>query len=145
MVRFVGAFVLMTLSVCTAAAQNAQPVVPVPLPIPAGPQVPSMLSATAARCRVTQARRVGLEELVRMECAENHLTMEVWIPPRENAPWLAKDLPVTVIPIIMAPDVRVSPGRTPRSDYSRPKPVHVQVSGGKHQKVVATLVSLTFY
>ena len=133
---------LWMLAVC-AAAQNAAPP---PGPIgPINPQAQSVQSAAAARCQVTQARHVGLEELVKMACAENHLSMEVWLPPRELALWLVKDIPVSVIPMIMAPDVHVSPGRTPRSDYSRPKPVHVQIIGGPHKKVVATLVSLTFH
>ena len=67
------------------------------------------------------------------------------LPPRDIAPWLVKDVAVSLIPVIMAPDVHISPGRTPRSDYSRPKPVHVQIMGGPHKKVVATLVSLTFH
>jgi hypothetical protein len=91
------------------------------------------------------ARHVGLEELIKMACSENRLSMEVWLPPREFAPWLVKDIAVSVIPIIMAPDVHISPGRTPRSDYTRPKPVHVQIIGGPHKKVIATLVSLTFH
>jgi hypothetical protein len=94
---------------------------------------------------VKTARHVGLEELVKMASGENRLSMEVWLPAREQALWLVKDISVSVIPMIMAPDVHVSPGRTPRSDYSRTKPVHVQIIGGPHKKVVATLVSLTFH
>jgi hypothetical protein len=133
---------LWMLAVCSAA----QPTVPIPVPNPTGPQQEQEFqSAAAARCQVTQARRVGLEGLVKMTCAENRLSMEVWLPPREPALWLSRDVGVSVIPIITPPDVHVSPGRTPRSDYSRPKPVHVQIIGGPHKKAIATLVSLTFH
>jgi hypothetical protein len=136
---------LWTLAVC-AAAQNTAPQPPVSnLPGPIAAQPPGSQSAAVARCQVTQSRHVGLEELVKMECAENRLSLEVWLPPREPAPWLVNDLAVRVIPLIMPPDVHVSPGRAPRSDYSRPKPVHVEIIGGAHKKVVATLVSLTFH
>jgi hypothetical protein len=146
MARFSSKLVaLWVLTVC-ATAQIA----PAPAPfLPVGPQIQTpaqtVQSAAAAKCQVTQARHVGLEELVKMACSENRLSMEVWLPPREPAPWLVTDIPVSVIPVIMAPDVHISPGRTPRSDYSRPKPVHVQIIGGPHKKVVATLVSLTFH
>ena len=135
---------LWMLAVCAMAQDTAPPMGPM-RPAPAGPQEPAIQSAAAARCQVMESRRVGLEGLVKMACSENRLSMEVWLPPREPVPWLMKDLAVSVIPIIMAPDVHVSPGRTPRSDYSRPKPVHVQIIGGPHKKAIATLVSLTFH
>jgi len=110
-----------------------------------GPQAQMAQSAAAAKCQVTEARQVGLVKLVQMACSENKLSMEVWLPPREPAPWLVKDVAVSVVPIIMVPDVHISPGRTPRSDYTRSKPVHLQMIAGPHEKVVATLVSLTFH
>jgi hypothetical protein len=136
MPRFPASLALWMLAVSATAQQAA---------LPTGPQDQTVQSAAAAKCQVTQARHVGLEELVKMACNEHRLSMEVWLPPREPAPWLVKDVAVNVIPIILAPDVHISPGRTPRSDYSRPKPVHVQIMGGPHKKVVATLVSLTFH
>ncbi len=145
MPRFLSAgLALLMLAVCAMA----QPTVP--LPAPAGPGLmgpteQTIDSAVAARCQVTQARHVGLIQLVRMACNENKLSMEVWLGPREIATWLAKDVAISVVPIMMAPDVRVSPGRAPRSDYTRPKPVHVQIIAGPHEKVVATLVSLIFH
>src|ERR1039458_5866736 len=93
---------LWTLAVCAMAQNTAPP--PGPMPGSIGPQQePAIQSAAAARCQVTEARRVGLEGLVKMACSENRLSMEVWLPPREPVPWLMKDLAVSVIPIIMAP------------------------------------------
>jgi hypothetical protein len=147
MLRFPAVTLALWIVAVGAAAQNTAPPVSPGMqgPTQPAPQAQAAQSAAAARCQVTQSRHVGLEELVKVTCAENRLSMEVWLPAREPAPWLLKDLPVTVIPVIMAPDVHVSPGRTPRSDYSRTKPVHVQIIGGPHKKVVATLVSLTFH
>jgi hypothetical protein len=127
-----------------SAGVAAQPTAPV-MNGPVDPSAQVVQSAVAAKCQVTQARHVGLEELVKMACRDNRLSMEVWLPAREAAPWLVKDIAINVIPVIMAPDVHISPGRTPRSDYSRPKPVHVQIIAGPHEKVVATLVSMTFH
>jgi hypothetical protein len=140
MLRLPGSFVaLLALSIfATAQTPQQEP----------GPVVPANRagqSAAAAKCQVTQAREVGLVKLVKMSCDENKLSLEVWLPPREPAPWLMKDISVTVIPTITAPDVHVSPGRAPRSDYMRPKPVHLQIIGGPRQKLVAMLVSMTFH
>jgi hypothetical protein len=113
--------------------------------------VPS-LPAAAAKCVVTDVRQVGLEKLARMNCPENKLTMQIWLPPREKADWLTRSIWTNVIPMGMGQDVHISAGRTPRSDYTRPKPVHVLIiaantPGGTSNagKVTATLVSLTFH
>src|SRR5437016_12438881 len=77
-------------------------------------------SATAAKCSVFDVREVGLVKLVKLDCPDNRLSMEAWLPPREKAVWLAKDTMVNVIPTGMGQDVHVSPGRAPRSDYTKP-------------------------
>ena len=103
-------------------------------------------SATAAKCKVTDVRQVGLEKLVKMGCPDNRLSLEVWLPPREKAKWLTKDIWTNVIPTGMGQDVHVSPGRAPRSDYSKPKPVHVLVlSTNAVDRATGTLLSLTFH
>ena len=100
--------------------------------------------ASAAKGQVTRVRQVGLVTLVRVECPENKLTMELLLPPREKAPWLTKDLRVNVVPVGVEPSVRYSPGRQPRSDYTRPQPVRVLITiSGK--KATATVVNLTFH
>jgi hypothetical protein len=110
---------------------------------------PQALPATAAKCQVIDVRDVGLEKLVRMSCPENRITMQVWLPPREKALWLSKDIWINVVPMGMGQDVHVSPGRAPRSDYTRPKPVHVLIiaanAAGNARKLTAMLVSLTFH
>jgi len=103
------------------------------------------LSASAAKCQITLVREVGLVKLAQMKCPDNKVSMEIWLPPREKAAWLTKDVWVNAIPTGMGQDVRYSPGRQPRSDYSRPKAVHLLLSAGPVGKVVATLVSLTFH
>ena len=108
-------------------------------------QAPSA-SAVAAKCQVTAVRQVGLVKLGDLDCPENKLRMEVWLPPREKAFWLTKGVWVNVVPTGMGQDVHVSPGRAPRSDYSRPKPVHVLIIGlANAGKATATLLSLTFH
>ena len=103
----------------------------------------------AAKCRVFDIREVGLVKLVKLDCPDNKLSMETWLPPREKAVWLTKDTSVNVIPTGMGQDVHVSPGRAPRSDYTKPQPVHVLIlsahDAAKRGKVTATLVSLTFH
>jgi len=110
------------------------------------------LPAAAAKCVVADVRQVGLEKLARMNCPENKLSMQVWLPPREKADWLTKSIWTNVIPMGMGQDVHISAGRTPRSDYTKPKPVHLLIiaantPGGTNNagKVTATLVSLTFH
>ena len=106
----------------------------------------SEASAVAARCQVITVRQVGLVTLSGLDCPENKLRMEVWLPPREKASWLANNVWVNVVPTGMGQDIHVSPGRAPRSDYSRPKPVHVLIIGlARAGKVTATLLSLTFH
>lgn len=106
-------------------------------------QVPA--TAVAAKCQVTQTREVGLAKLVRMNCTENKLSMELWMPLREKDGWLAKDVVVNVIPLGTEPDVRVSPGRAPRSDYMKLKPVHMLITAGGKRKLSASLVGMTFH
>ena len=100
--------------------------------------------AVAAKGRVTLVRQVGLVTLVQVACQENKLTMELWLTPRVKTPWLVKDLAVNVVPTGGGQDVRVSPGRVARSDYTQPKPVRVLVSNGAN-KVTATIVNITFH
>jgi hypothetical protein len=106
-------------------------------------------SAAAAKCQVVDIREVGLVQLVKVNCPENRLSMVTWLPPHEKAIWLRKDAWVNVVPTGMGQDVHVSPGRAPRSDYSKPKPVHVLILaiGGAANagKATATLLSLTFH
>jgi len=110
---------------------------------------PSASSAAAAKCQVVQIREIGLVTLVKVNCPENKLSMEAWLPPREKASWLRKDAWVNIVSMGMGQDVHVSPGRAPRSDYSRPKPVHVLIFAGSGAanpgKATATLLSLTFH
>jgi hypothetical protein len=108
---------------------------------------PPINSAAAAKCQVTETRQVGLVKLAVMKCDHNRLSMEVWLPPREKAIWLSPGLQTNVIPIGVGQDVRVSPGRQPRSDYTRPKPVHVLLVAGSNpkQRVTGTLVGVTFH
>src|SRR5574341_567738 len=83
--------------------------------------------ATAAKCHIKRVRQVGLATLLRAECPENKLTMELLLSGREKAPWITKDLPVNVVPIGVEPPVKYSPGRQPRSDYTRAQPVRVLI------------------
>ena len=100
--------------------------------------------AVAAKGRVTLVRQVGLVTLVQVACQENKLTMELWLMPRVKAPWLVKDLVVNMVPTGGGQEVRVSPGRVSRSDYTKPQPVRVLVSNGPN-KVTATIVNITFH
>lgn len=101
--------------------------------------------AAAARCTVTGVRQVGRVTLAQVNCPENRLTVEVWLPPGTKAPWLKNDARVNLVPTGPGQEVRFSPGRLPRSDYTRPQAVRVLISNGAAAKVIATLVSLTFH
>ena len=104
-------------------------------------------AAVAAKCQVTEVRQVGLEHLIKMDCPENKLSMVVWLPPRERRPVAGeRNVWTNTIPMGMGQDVHISPGRAPRSDYSKPKPVHLLIlSTNASTKVTATLLSLTFH
>ena len=101
--------------------------------------------AAAARGQVSEVRQMGRVTLVQVKCPENKLTMEIWLPPGTKAPWLKKEARVNVVPTGEGQEVRFSPGRLPRSDYTRPQPVRVLITNGAAAKVTATLVSLTFH
>ena len=103
------------------------------------------IPAAAAKGQVKEVRQVGRVTLATVECPENKLTMELWLAPGIKAPWLKKDAKVNVVPTGAGQEVRFSPGRLPRSDYSRPHPVRVLLSNGTAGKATATVVSLTFH
>lgn len=103
-------------------------------------------SAVASKCQVMAVRQVGLVKLGELDCPDHKLKMQVWLPPREKASWLSKSAWVNVVPMGMGQDVHISPGRAPRSDYSKPKPVHLLIIGAANVgKATATLLSLTFH
>lgn len=101
--------------------------------------------AAAARGEVTLARQMSRVTLVQVNCPENKLTMDIWLAPGLKAPWLKKGARVNIVPTGEGQEVRFSPGRLPRSDYTRPQPVRVLISSGSGVKVSGTVVSLTFH
>lgn len=82
--------------------------------------------------------------LVKLDCPDNKLSMELSLPQQAKAKWLVKDLRVNVVPTGSGESVRYTPGRQPRSDYTRPQPLRVliTISGAK---VTATVVEFTFH
>ena len=115
------------------------------LALAAGLGLQAQTPAAAAKGQVTEVRQVGRVTLVSVECTENKLTMELWLAPGTKAPWLKKDVKVNVVPTGAGQEVRFSPGRLPRSDYSRPHPVRVLLTNGVAGKATATLVNLIFH
>lgn len=102
-------------------------------------------AAAAAKGQIIEVRQVGRVTLARVYCPDNRLTLEIWLAPGTKAPWLKKDANVNVVPHGAGQEVRFSPGRLPRSDYSRPQPVRVLISNGTAAKATATLVGITFH
>jgi len=100
--------------------------------------------ASAAKCVVTDLRQVGIVSLVSVNCAENKLSMQLSLPQSAKTRWLVKDLRVNIVPTGGGQSVRFTPGRQPRSDYTKPQPLRVliTISGAK---VTATVVDLTFH
>jgi hypothetical protein len=138
-------FVFVLAAASFVVQDQSVPALPSPSPSSRTSAFDSPDTAAAAKCRVTEVRQVGLEKLIKLGCPDNRLSMQAWLAPHEKAPWLVKDIWTTVVPTGMTQDVHISPGRAPRSDYTRPKPVHVLIAAGNSGKVTATLVSLTFH
>lgn len=101
--------------------------------------------AAAAKGVVSEVRQMGRVTLVQVGCPENRLTMEIWLAPGVKAPWLKKGARVNVVSSGEGQEVRFSPGRLPRSDYTRPQPVRVLISNGTAGKVTGTVVNITFH
>ena len=82
--------------------------------------------------------------LLRVDCPENKMSMQLSLPQSAKTRWLVKDLRVNVVPTGGGQAVRYTPGRQPRSDYTKPQPLRVllTISGAK---VTATVVDLTFH
>lgn len=100
--------------------------------------------ASAAKCVVTELRQVGIVSLVSVNCPENKLSMQLSLPQSAKARWLVKELRVNVVPTGGGQSVRYTPGRQPRSDYTKPQPLRVliTISGAR---VITTVVDVTFH
>ena len=100
--------------------------------------------ASAAKCVVTELRQVGIVSLVSVNCPENKMSMQLSLPQSAKTRWLVKDLRVNIVPTGSGQTVRFTPGRSPRSDYTKPQPLRflITISGAK---VIATVVDVTFH
>lgn len=110
--------------------------------VPTAP--PSSTLASAAKCVVTELREVGIVKLLSVTCPENKLSMQLSLPQAAKAPWLVKDLRVSIVPTGGGQAVRYTRGRQPRSDYTKPQPLRVLITGSG-SKVPATVVDVTFH